>query len=173
MIWAADFFKAVPWRLFAVAGLVLVIAGAGWRISQWADAYDELPEVRAALELEQSCGEGSSCLERQRSVQLEQAIKVQEVMQGYEDELLALRTRPVGVRTVRVCPDAGASDLSGRPAAGPAHGASAAAGMGDEGARPDIGPELYAIAARCDEVTAQARGLQGWAESISTPEAAP
>ena len=98
-------------------------------------------------------------LERAQQALIAAHARAAEASNDYQAELERLRARPVDRRPVRLCreparvPAAGPDP--GRPGAPPASG-----GLGDEGTQPDIGPDLYALAARCDEVTAQARGLQ-------------
>lgn len=79
--------------------------------------------------------------------------------QRYQDEIARLNARPPRTRVVRLCPEP-RRDLP--PAQPGSDGAGTPGGVGDQGAGPDIGPDLYALAARCDALTAQLRGLQGF-----------
>lgn len=84
---------------------------------------------------------------------------------GYQDELTQIASRPVPSTPVRLC-RAASSVRPASPATGGPGPAVPAAGVGEPGASadleqgPDIGPELAALAKRCDAVTAQGRAIQ-------------
>lgn len=137
-------------RLWLYAGLgAVLLAGGLWMRHEWARgraAIVEAQELRKTL-----------AAERAAKAAADNASK------GYQDELERLRNRPTRVRTVRVCNH----PASVPPAQPRPNGSSPAGGVGDEGTGPDtrhrdIGPDLYALAARCDALTAQLRGLQGF-----------
>lgn len=89
----------------------------------------------------------------------------QEATDEYRNELETLRSRRAAepARPVRLC-RAAVPAGSSSPAAGRPDGPAAGAGQlsGPDGPGRDVGPDLYAIADRCDELSAQLRGLQGW-----------
>lgn len=157
--------NAIPWKLIGWAALVAVIAFAGWRVSAWREAYKALPDVQAALELEQACGEGSKCQARQAALQAAAEAKSAEVVASYEQELTSLRNRPA--RVVRLQAAGGALCRPGAP--GTADGTSTAAGVvsGPAGSNPDIGPALYQLARDADAVAARLRALQAWNEALA------
>ena len=132
-------------RLIAYAALSAVLIGGAYYVKrQWDRGQAAIVEAQ----------------ELRQTLAAERAAKVaaDKASEGYQDELERLRNRPARVRTVRVC-NGSPSDL---PAAQPGPtGPGPAGGMGDAGAGRDIGPDLYALAARCDALTAQLRGLQG------------
>ena len=156
---------AALWQYRRAIGWALVVVAVGlayWRVSAWHDAYKALPEVEAALEAEVACGEGSECEKRQIALQAAAEAKSAEVVQGYEQELAGLRSRPA--RVVRVCNDRG---VQGAGPAGTADGTGPAAGVVSGPAGPDIGQDLYQLARDADEVAARLRALQQWNEALS------
>jgi hypothetical protein len=98
----------------------------------------------------------------------------QEASNGYQTELATLRT--VAARApdspVRLCPRARVPERREIPAAGTGSPA-AAASTGDVPPQPelprerDIGPGLFDLADRADELSAQVRGLQEYARACS------
>jgi len=156
---------AIPWRLIGWVAIVAAVAFAGWRVSAWKASHEALPAVRDALEAEVECKAGSTCEARQRELQEAAQAKTIEVVNDYEAELAALRSRPV--RTVRVCPDSG--DMRHARAAGPADGAGPGSGVIPGAAGRDIGPDLYQLARDADEVAARLRALQDWNRALAAP----
>lgn len=137
-------------RLIAYGALGAAIIGGGmWVRHEWNAGQRAIAEVQrlnrqiAALEAGKRTADAASM--------------------RYQDELERLRNRPVRTRVVRLCPDA---DRNVSPAQPGPTGTGPAGGVGDTGTGPDtrrdIGPDLYALAARCDALTAQLRGLQGF-----------
>jgi hypothetical protein len=148
-------------RLAAYLVLALALAGAGawgsfvvldWRADarQLAGVRQELTDLRARHALEVKAA--------------------QEATDGYRSELQSLQRARARqpARPVRLCqPPVQAQPDSSAP--GRADGPGTAAGElpTGTGPGPDIGPDLAAIADRCDAVAAQLRGLQGWVERVS------
>lgn len=154
---------AIPWRAILWGVIVAAVALAGWRVSAWHAAYEDIGPLRTRLEVETSCGEGSACRAREAQLREELVREKAEVVAGLEAELAAVRGRPA--RVVRVCPGAGNVPVSG--AAGRGHGAAAGSGVVPGAAGPDIGPDLYALAREADEVTARCRALQQWNRALA------
>lgn len=97
--------------------------------------------------------------------------RAEKALDAYHAELLDIRTRPVPAAPVRLCRNP-AARLPATPAATGGVDGTATAARGDaegaggdsgEGPGPDIGPDLAALAASCDVVSARLRALQGWA----------
>ena len=151
--------KAVPWRLVGYGLAALAVLALGWRVSVWKQAHEALPGVRDALAAEHACADGSQCAERVAALVARQEQATAEAVSGYEREIESLRARPVPVRTVRLCPSSTDRDVRHAAAAGGTGQGSAAAGVVHDGARPDIGPGLYALAGRADELAAQCRAI--------------
>lgn len=151
----------VPWRLVGWAALVAVVALAGWRVSAWREAYKALPAAQEALQLEIECGEGSECLKRSLAAQAKAEAAAAVTVKGYEDELEALRNRPARVRTVRLCNETDSGGLRVPASSGGTGQGSASAGVVHSGDGPhrDIGADLYGLAARADELSAQCRAI--------------
>lgn len=153
-------FKVLPYVL-----LVLALAGGAWAFHHW--AYARGKAVGDAIALEAG---------RERDVAIAALRASQEASAGYQHELQDLRSRPVPVRTVRLCTAAKPVPVS-QPAARD-HGGTASpgpipAGPGPdpgEGGGPDIGPDLYELAARADRLAAQLRALQEWVKAVQAPQ---
>jgi hypothetical protein len=172
--------KGLPWKQIATG-----LAALGLAVLIWVTldrAWSDLPKARRALETAQvaldaevACKVPSQCAARQAALVERQKIVSENVVQGYENELKSLRDRPISVRTVRLCPDARAGGVPGsRPASGP-DGRAAAPDVlhGQADQNPDIGPDLYRLAADADEVAARLRGLQGWNRALSAASQPP
>lgn len=153
--------KGLPWRAIGAIALVLAVAACGWRVSVWRDAYKALPGVQDALSREEACSAGSECALRVAALTARQEQITADTVKGYEQELADLRNRPVSVRTVRLCPEKPDRDVRVPAPAGGTGPGSAPAGVVQQGNGPnrDIGPDLYALAGRADELSAQCRAI--------------
>ena len=140
-------------HLFVVAVASAGIAYAGFHVRE--GVRRELEPKIARLEAELAAERA----DRKRS---------EAASSAYQAELDDLRNRPVPRASVRLC-RAPAVFAPGK-APGGTDGATTPAGSRPEGvtddsgerAGPDIGPDLYALAASCDAVAARLRALQGW-----------
>ena len=141
----------------AAVAVALVLA-IGWVVLSWRDDARQLEGLRQQLQDERAA----------RSLEIEQAATAG---RNYHDELETLRARPA-IGPVRLCRAAPAIPPV---APGRTDDSPAASGMGLSGSQggdqpgPDIGSDLDQIAARCDEVTAQLRSLQGWERAQIVP----
>lgn len=139
------------WRIAAGAAIVGLLIWAGWVIADWREDAHQLATVKESLTAERAA--------RTREIAL-----AAKASKDYHDELETLRARPA-VGSVRLCR---AATVNPAPAPGRTDDPAAPSGVGLSGSQggdsqgPDIGADLDAIAARCDEVTAQLRALQGW-----------
>jgi len=133
-----------------------------WVVLGWRDAAGQLDTLRHQLQDERAA----------RAREIDLASKASE---NYQHELEALRAAHVQLPPVRLCRQA----VPAAPTvltAGRTDDAPAAAGVGFTGSTggdqpgTDIGPDLDSLAARCDAVTAQLRGLQGWAASAGVAD---
>lgn len=93
--------------------------------------------------------------------------KAQQASKDYQSELQKLRATasaaPVrGVRCSITNPRVPQASAPGGPDA-----ASTGTGDSTQTVGSDIGPRLYGLADSCDAITAQLRGLQAWAKSVS------
>ncbi len=87
----------------------------------------------------------------------------QKASEGYQNELEAIRNRPVPASPVRLCKPARVPPAGGRPSptVPPADVVSGTDGTDPEvRGGPDIGPALRSLAKRADEVSAQGRATQ-------------
>lgn len=146
--------KMILWGAIGVALLTL-----GLIVNDWREKAALVPVLEQRVE--------------QANLQIEQERKQREAAnaasKGYQDELASLRSvrAAAPARAVRLCtlPARTAAAASGTAEPGP-DGGAAAPGLLPPGAGPDpepgpdIGPDLYALADRADELSAQARGLQ-------------
>ena len=146
------------WRIAAGAGVVALILWGGWIVADWrADAH-RLSAVQAQLADERASHAREIALAAKAS-------------KDYHDELENLRARPA-VGPVRLCR---AAAVNPSPTPGRTDDPATSSGVGLSGSQggdqsgPDIGADLDAIAARCDEVTAQLRALQGWERAQIVP----
>ena len=158
------FLTATGLRVAAVAVLATAIAVMVWRVVVWHGAYEALPGVEAELEAERVCGEGSACAARVAALEAAQQEVSKQVVSDYERELESLRNRPVERRVIRVCPDRG--QVRGASPAGPADGASPAAGVVPGADEFDTAP-LRDLARDADELAARLRALQQWNAALS------
>ena len=156
---------AIPWKLIGWAAVTICLSLFAWRIAAWHGAYKLLPDVQAALELEEACGEGSQCQARQAALQAAAEAKSAEVVASYEQELTSLRNRPA--RVVRLQAAGGAVRSSGTSDSTNGAGAPAGVVPGPAGGNPDIGPALYDLARDADAVAARLRALQEWNRALS------
>ena len=155
---------AIPWRLIGYGSAVAAVALMGWRVSVWHESHGKLQAAENALEAERECREGTVCAKRAAELTQKAETTRQEVVASYEQELASVRSeRPV--RVVRVCADPGNVPGSGTP--GAADGSTAPGGVVSGPPRPDIGPDLYALAREADEVAARLRALQEWNAALS------
>lgn len=166
--------KLVPWRAVAAGALVVAVVFSAWRITVWRDSHVRaLPEARQALEAEQACSAGSECALRVAALTARQEQITADTVKGYEQELADLRNRPVSVRTVRLCPEKPDRDVRVPAPAGGTGPGSAPGGVVQPGNGPnrDIGPDLYALAGRADELSAQCRAIIQRDRALSAPPA--
>ena len=154
------FLAKLPWRLVGAGALVVAVALAGWRVTAWRAAYEALPGVQAALELEKACGEGSECSRRQAELATSHALTNQKVILTYEHELEAIRNRPVPATPVRLCRPAKAGSNVRVPGAAGGTGAGPGAELPLEVGR-DIRLELYQLADDADAEALKLRSLWG------------
>lgn len=160
------------WRLIAYAVAAVAVLWMLALIRHWhEDSTVALPEARRTLAAEVACAAGSKCAERVAALKERQQAVSEQVIRGYQDEIEALRARPIPVRTVRLCPDARAARVPGAEPARTADAAGPAAGIVSGAAGPDIGPDLYQLARDADEVAARLRALQQWSAALATPAA--
>ena len=145
-------------RWLVDVGIAVVILGVGYAAGHWImERAREEGRAELRAENEQLRGE----LERQRI----DRSRAESATAKYLAELEVLR-RAARTRSVRLC-----VSPTPVPTRDPARGAddpAAAARLdddrpgGDPAPGPDIGPELYALAAFCDAEIARLRALQGW-----------
>ena len=159
----------LPWvRIAAFAVAATAIAVVIWRLVAWHSAYDALPQVQAALEAEQVCGEGSKCAARVAALKATEAAISAGVVRDYENELQALRDRPPVTRVIRVCRQANPGDVSGTGPAGSADGTTAGTGIVSGSVEFDPRP-LFELAREADELAARLRALQDWNRALAGP----
>jgi hypothetical protein len=165
--------KLVPWRAIGAGAAVVAVVFAGWRVTVWKESHEALPGVRDALAREEGCLDGSKCADRVAALTVRQEQVTADTVAGYEKELEDLRNRPVSVRTVRLCPEKPDRDVRHAPVSGGTGQGSAAAGVVQPGNGPnrDIGPDLYALAGRADELSAQCRAIIERDRALSAPPA--
>lgn len=147
-----------------LGGAVVVLGALTWLgfiVNGWRTDAAQVPVLNERI----------GAIAAQVELERKQFTGAQAASKGYQDELATLRaaraTAPV--RVVRLCRNVPADPKPGPvPAAerGPAAGAAAAGVLPQAPgpiAGPDIGPELYRDADRCDDLAAQVRGLQDFA----------
>lgn len=157
-------------RLAGGVIVALCVAWVGLVVWGWKRGHDQLPIVEQQLE------DTRATLADVRAQHARELRIAQEASNGYQQELQALRDArdAAPARVVRLCSNQN-SVRPAVPSAGGPHAATATEGLGPDqdgsgsGQGPDIGADLYAIADRCDDITAQLRGLQEWARAITTP----
>jgi hypothetical protein len=159
-------FLAKNWRLIAYGLAALAILGFLLLVNHWRkDSQAELPKAQAALKVEQECGAGSKCQERIAALkEREQEISAK-VVADYEKELSDLRNRPVP-RRVRCTVTSNLRDAAPTPGVGEG---TPAAGVVSAGVDKDLGPDLYALARRADELAAQTRAIIHRDQALSQP----
>ena len=165
--------KLVPWKAVGAGALVVAFVFAGWRVTVWKEAHEALPAAQEALRDEIECRAGSQCALRVAALRTRQEQVTADTVKGYEQELEDLRNRPVSVRTVRLCPEKPDRDMRLPAPAGRTGQGSAPAGVVQPGNGPnrDIGPDLYALAGRADELSAQCRAIIQRDRALSAPPA--
>lgn len=153
-------FGVIPWRLVGAGALVAAVALMGWRVSVWHSSHKARPGLEKALKAEQGCEPDSRCAERQKALEARQAEVSKEVIRVYEEEIAALRARPVPSRVIRVCktPSGDLRDASGAQGA---DGSPTEAGGIHGEVEFDTSP-LRDLAREADEVSARLRALQGF-----------
>lgn len=96
--------------------------------------------------------------------------RVETTLESYHAEILQIRSRPTLAAPVRLCRAPAARSLPGSaqgadgPAAPSRSDSEGAGGDSGEGPGPDIGPDLAALAASCEVVSARLRALQQWVQ---------
>lgn len=148
------------WRItpYVVGVAVVVIAAIGALRNAKEEGRAELkPEIER--------------LERALAAAKADRARAEAASASYRSEMDALRSRPVPRAPVRLCRDPDPVPATSTTALG-THGATATtwgfngtAGS-DLEAGPDIGPDLYDLAAQCDAEIAKLRALQGWVNDI-------
>lgn len=143
-------------------GLVLAaLVALGLIVNDWREKAALVPV------LEQRIDQANAQIELERK----QRDDAQAASKGYQDELATLRTaRAVApARAVRLCGPASVPASPTVPAGQPGpDGAAAGAGELPQVAGRDIGPGLFELADRADDIVAQCRGLQALETSRAT-----
>lgn len=164
----------LPSALLArLIGGAVIAAGLTWAVLTvvgWRDDSAALESTRKDLADERISHQRELALLRESyDTQIRNA---HNASRAYQDELASLRaSRPA--RPVRLCTDSGAAPSATAgdhsPTTGP-DGTSPAPGMvpAEAGRGRDIGPDLFAVADRADELAAQLRGLQAWAKGVAS-----
>jgi len=149
------------WRVapYAIGVVVVVVAAMG-------ALHNAKEEGRAELKPEIERLEATLAAERADRARAEAAAN------SYRSEMDALRSRPIPRTPVRLCVEKPAdlstsfipADRSTRTTTttGGYNGTAAS----DFTAGPDIGPDLYDLAGRCDAEIAKLRALQGWVNDV-------
>lgn len=148
-------------------GIAAAIVGAltwlGMIVNGWHEDARKVPLLQDQLE------RAAWALDRR----IESERVVQAASKGYQDELSNLRSArdAAPVRSVRLCVVPEGPAGTGQPSGGEPgpDGATPGSGGVPPQAGPDIGPELYALIDRADELSAQVRGLQEYARSCAAP----
>jgi hypothetical protein len=130
-------------------GLLLAVLG-------FAAHYQHVKKERAALQQQLVVATEALATERRNTK------VIQEASDGYQKELAALAASRTAAasRAVRLCVEPPRSAVPVPPAGSGLDGPAPAPGGDAAAAGPDIGPRLYGLADRCDELAAQVRGLQ-------------
>lgn len=153
--------RLLRWAPHALAVLLAVaILSMAVRYGRMAEAARLEPKIADAVAT-------SRMWQRRYADEIVARNRAENALRTYYAELEVLRNRPRPAGPVRLCRNpaprvpgpAGGAD--GAPA-GPRSDADGAGGDSAEGAGPDIGPDLYALAASCDAVNARLRALQEW-----------
>jgi hypothetical protein len=148
------------WRVapYALGVVIVVVAAMG-------ALHNAKEEGRAELKPEIERLEATLAAERLDRARAEAAAN------SYRSEMDALRSRPVPRTPVRLCVSADPVPTT-QPAAGNTVGATTTSwgyngtAASDLTAGPDIGPDLYDLAGRCDAEIAKLRALQGWLNDV-------
>lgn len=158
---------SAPLAWVRLAAGVVVLGALIWLgviVNSWHEASLRLAVVE--LERDQALAD--------LSLRDTQYLEAQEASNGYQSELQALRVTASRARVpiARLCPRPAAADRRSISSAGTGSDAAPAAAGGvpteDEVRRGrDIGPELFELADRADELSAQVRGLQAYARACS------
>jgi hypothetical protein len=153
----------IPLRVWRVApyalGVVIVVVAAMGAL------HNAKEEGRAELKPEIERLEATLAAERLDRARAEAAAN------SYRSEMDALRSRPVPRTPVRLCVSADPVPTT-QPAAGNTVGTTTSSwgyngtAASDFTAGPDIGPDLYDLAGRCDAEIAKLRALQGWVNDV-------
>lgn len=132
-----------------------IAAWFGFQVGTWRANSHQLKAAKAQIE----------------SIQAEHAIELkaaQDAAYDYQKELDRIRRTPASPRpVVRMC-NVPPKPAAEEPTPAPTDGATTPREVVPEPARPDIGPDLYALAQRCDEVSAELRALQSWVNQVTT-----
>ena len=147
--------SAIPWKLVGYGIAIGALLLLGWRIHAWREAYKALPATQEALQNEQACGEGSECQKRAAALEATHRAATAVVVQEYTREIESLRSQPIPRRVIRVCRDAGPSDVRhASTAQGTGGDASAPAGLDRADEYPtapfrEYARDAAALAAQC------------------------
>ena len=142
-------------RLGLVAVGLLAATIFGFRIHSWKADSDQLKAARQEIQ----------SMRERYAVELKAA---QEASYAYQTELDQIRQHPVASkRPVRLCRQS-SNPKPFQPTTPAVDESPAPSGVVPETAGPDIGPDLYALARQCDEVSAELRALQTWVRQITT-----
>lgn len=164
--------KLWPWKLIGkVAGIAVVVGLLLWLILQvlsWRDDSHELPKVEA---------ERDAAIAETARVKVDwdrETSRLQKINEGLTDENQTLRAvrAAVPVRSVRLCPeetrtvprDSAPTSRDDAPPAGA--GVLPPEARPDPPQRPDIGPDLFALADAADEQLRLYRGLQDYVRGL-------
>lgn len=148
------------WRVapYAIGVVVVVVAAMG-------ALHNAKEEGRAELKPEIERLEATLAAERLDRARAEAAAN------SYRSEMDALRSRPIPRTPVRLCvstdpvPTTQPTTSSTVGTTAPTWGYNGTAAS-DFTAGPDIGPDLYDLAGRCDAEIAKLRALQGWVNDV-------
>ena len=157
--------KAVPWRLVGFIAASIVAAWLWILVGHWHEDSLTLPRVVAQAKADAS--KAAQVLESTRTAYR----AAQTASEGYQRELQQIASRPGPVGPVRLCIPARRSVPAAGPAPGgsgpavPATGVVPSGDAADLDQGQDIGPDLAAYAARCEQVSAQGRAIQGLSQS--------
>lgn len=157
-----------PLKLYGVLAMALVVllalAAAVWKVNAWRVAAED--RDRAIAERDQAIEDRDFYITAWR--------EAQEASRDYQTELADLRVATTRERlpVVRLCREPAKAEHRPLPAAGPGldDAGAAARDVPPADALPpgrDLGPELFALADRADELSAQVRGLQAYAVACS------
>lgn len=146
-----NYLKLIPWILGGLA-----LAGLLWIVNGWRLDSKHLPLVEKDLE-----NQKATIVQIQHDTQI-----VNDASASYQAELARLRAEH-HVPVVRLCKQPASGGVQVPTTQPGSDGTPTAGGVVSEGAGPDIGPALYALARRADELSAQTRGLQKTADELA------